>query len=59
MEGMSEQEAALYKAAREAFLSERDSAVEWYERAKALYGDAVDIADYEFMQAMQEQEEGA
>ena len=59
MEGMSEQEATLYKAAREAFLSERASAVEWYERAKALYGDAVDIADYEWMQAMLQKEEGA
>ena len=59
MEGMSEQEATLYKAAREAFLSERASAVEWYERAKALYGDAVDIADYEWMQTILQKEEGA
>lgn len=41
MEGFSDQQAALYEAARNEFLSERESAVDWYNQAKTMYGDAL------------------
>lgn len=41
MEGFAGQQASLYDAAREEFLAERQSAVDWYNQAKTMYGDAL------------------
>lgn len=47
MEGFPDQQAALYEAARNEFLSERESKVDWYNQAKTMYGDSLnqEIAD--------------
>ena len=39
MEGFEDQQYALYQAAKDEFLSERQSAVEWYNMSKQLYAD--------------------
>ena len=44
MEGFNDQQLALYQAAKEEFLSERQSAVDWYNQMKLMYGDAQDEA---------------
>ena len=41
MEGFDDQQMALYQAAKDEFYSNRQSAIDWYNQAKQIYGDAV------------------
>lgn len=46
MEGMDEAQYELYQAARQEFLDERESAVEWYSQARQMYQDALSDEEY-------------
>lgn len=41
MEGFDDQQLALYQAAKDEFYTNRQSAIDWYNQAKQIYGDAV------------------
>ena len=41
MEGFDDQQLALYQAAKDEFYANRQSAIDWYNQAKQMYGDAV------------------
>lgn len=41
MEGFDDQQLALYQAAKDEFYENRQSAIDWYNQAKQIYGDAV------------------
>ena len=41
MEGFDDQQLALYQAAKDEFYTNRQSAIDWYNQAKQMYGDAV------------------
>lgn len=41
MEGFDDQQLALYQAAKDEFYANRQSAIDWYNQAKQIYGDAV------------------
>ena len=47
MEGVKSREKDLFETAKEAARTEREEALETYKQAKALYDDAVEMADYE------------
>lgn len=44
MEGFNDQQYALYQAAKDEFLTERQSAVDWYNMSKQIYNDVQDEA---------------
>ena len=41
MEGFDDQQLALYQAAKDEFYANRQSAIDWYNQARQMYGDAV------------------
>lgn len=55
MESMTDEELALYQAAREEFFDERKSAVDWYNQLRTMYEDK--LKDMEYEKQMQEQAE--
>lgn len=55
MEGFSDQQMALYQSARDEFLQERQSAVDWYNQTSKMYQDAKDeelVNGYNFASSM-------
>ena len=55
MESMDDQQLALYKAARQEFFDERQSAADWYNQLRTMYEDK--LKDMEYEKQMQEQAE--
>lgn len=55
MEGFNDQQMALYQAARDEFMTERQSAVDWYNQTSKMYQDAQDeelVNGYNFAASM-------
>ena len=55
MEGFNDQQMALYQSARDEFLQERQSAVDWYNQTSKMYQDAKDeelVNGYNFAASM-------
>lgn len=57
MEGLDDQQLALYQAAREEFDAERQSALDWYNTTKQLYEDAYLLEQDEKQKAALEERE--
>lgn len=52
MEGMDEAQYELYQAARQEFMDERQSAVDWYSQARQMYLDK--LADEEYIKQLED-----
>lgn len=54
MEGMDDQQYALYQAARDEFEAERQSRLDWYNMTKQMHEDAMMLEEYEKLKAEEE-----
>lgn len=54
MEGLDDQQLALYQAAKDEFEAERQSRVDWYNQAKQMHEDALTLEEYEKLRAEEE-----
>lgn len=54
MEGLDDQQLALYQAAKDEFEAERQSRVDWYNQAKQMHEDALTLEEYEKLKAEEE-----
>lgn len=54
MEGMDDQQYALYQAAKDEFEAERQSRLDWYNQTKQMHADAMALEEYEKLKAEEE-----
>lgn len=54
MEGMNDQQYALYQAAKDEFEAERQSRLDWYNQTKQMHEDAMMLEEYERLRAEEE-----
>lgn len=54
MEGMDDQQYALYQAAKDEFEAERQSRLDWYNQTKQMHEDAMMLEEYEKLRAEEE-----
>lgn len=54
MEGMNDQQYALYQAAKDEFEAERQSRLDWYNMTKQMHEDAMMLEEYEKLKAEEE-----
>jgi hypothetical protein len=54
MEGMNDQQYALYQAAKDEFEAERQSRLDWYNMTKQMHEDAMILEEYEKLKAEEE-----
>lgn len=54
MEGMNDQQYALYQAARDEFEAERQSRLDWYNMTKQMHEDAMILEEHEKLKAEEE-----